>query len=201
MKGLILKDFIMTWKYCKSFLFLMAVFIVASVFVTINSFMTVYPIVLASMLPFTICAYDERSRWNIYCDALPITRKSVVVSKYLYSLICIALIISLIGVSLLIRMQITDSIDTKELFTTISLLLAVAFVSPGFMLPFMFKYNVEKARIAYFVTIGIVCGLSAILSINIDIPNVPVVIALAVAVVLFAGSCAVSIKLYEKREL
>jgi len=201
MKGLIIKDFIMLWRYCKSFLFLMIVFLISSVFVTVNSFMTVYPIVLAGMFPFTICAYEEKCKWNIYCDALPISRTKVVVSKYLFSLICIVTITLFAGTSIAIGMITTDGINVKELINTISLLLVVAFASPGFMLPFVFKYSVEKARLAYYVTVGAVCSLAAIISIDVDIPNMPVYIALAVAVAFFAASCAVSIKFYNKREL
>ncbi len=201
MKGLITKDFIMLWRYCKSFLFLMVVFLIGSVFVTVNSFMTVYPIVLAGMFPFTICAYEEKCKWNIYCDALPVSRAKVVVSKYLFSLICIVTITLLVGISIATRMFITDGINVKELISAISLLLVVAFVSPGFMLPFVFKYSVEKARIAYYVTVGAACSLAAISSIDVDIPDVPVYIALVVAIAFFAVSCVVSVKFYNKREL
>jgi len=179
----------------------MIVFLISSVFVTVNSFMTVYPIVLAGMFPFTICAYEEKCKWNIYCDALPISRTKVVVSKYLFSLICIVTITLFAGTSIAIGMITTDGINVKELINTISLLLVVAFASPGFMLPFVFKYSVEKARLAYYVTVGAVCSLAAIISIDVDIPNMPVYIALAVAVAFFAASCAVSIKFYNKREL
>lgn len=142
MKGLLLKDFIMTWKYCRAFLFLMAVFLIGSVFVTVNSFMTVYPVVLSSMLPFSICAYDERIKWSVYCDALPISRKKVVVSKYLFALICIFTVTVGISLSIFIRMKMDGEVNVKELFTIVSLLLSVALVSPGFMLPFVFKYSV-----------------------------------------------------------
>ena len=201
MKGLLLKDFIMTWKYCRAFLFLMAVFLIGSVFVTVNSFMTVYPVVLSSMLPFSICAYDERIKWSVYCDALPISRKKVVVSKYLFALICILTVTVGISLSIFIRMKMNGEVNVKELFTIVTLLLSVALVSPGFMLPFVFKYSVEKARMVYYVTVGVVCAVSAMLSFDVSIPDVPVYIALVIAVVLFALSCFISVKLYENRDL
>ena len=100
-----------------------------------------------------------------------------------------------------IRMYLADAVDVKELITTISLLLCVALVSPGFMLPFVFKYSVEKARMVYYVTIGVVCAVSAMLSVDMSIPDVPVYIALVIAAIFFALSCFISTKLYENREL
>ncbi len=201
MKGLLIKDFIMLWRYCKSFLFLMVVFLIGSVFVTVNSFMTVYPIVLAGMFPFTICAYEEKCKWNVFCDALPISRTKVVASKYLFSLICIAAITLLVGISMAVKMVMAGGVDIKELISTLALLLAVAFASPGFMLPFVFKYSVEKARMAYYVTVGVVCGLAAITSMDVHIPHVPVYIALVAAIAFFVASCALSVKFYKEREL
>ncbi len=201
MKGLLIKDLIMTWKYCRSFLFIMAVFLIGSVFVTINSFMTVYPIVLSSMLPFTICAYDERIKWNVYCNALPISRKKAVVSKYVFTLICVLTVTIAVGLCIFIKMYTANLIDMKGLCTTVSILLSVALVSPSFMLPFVFKYSVEKARMAYYVTIGVVCATSAMLSGDIRIPDVPAYIALVIAIILFVVSCFISIKLYENKDL
>ena len=201
MKGLLMKDFIMTWKYCKSYLLLVAAFLIGSVFVTVNSFLTIYPVVLSSMLPFSICAYDEKIKWSMYCDALPVSRKKAVVSKYVFSVICVFSVTLAIAASLYIKMYLNNAVDIQELFSTVFVLLAVALVSPGFMLPFIFKYSVEKARMVYYVTVGVVCAMAAILSGDINIPDVPIYIALAVAIVFFVISCFISIKLYEKRDL
>ena len=70
MKGLLRKDFYMLWSYCRSFLVLILVFSLVSL-AQPNAFYTIYPVMIASMLPISVISYEERCKWNIYCQTLP----------------------------------------------------------------------------------------------------------------------------------
>ncbi len=203
MKGLILKDIIMTWKYCKAFMVIVAAFLVGSVFVQGYSFYNLYPMVIAGIVPYTLFAYEERCKWSAYCTTLPVTRRQIVSSKFLLSLICIATVTVLTVIALMIGMYENGDVDTKEILSVICLLLAIGFISPSIMMPFVFKFSVEKARIAYLIVVGFGSGLSAFFSFNskVAVAELNSSILLIIGVVMFAVSWLVSIKLYEKKEL
>lgn len=86
MKGLLLKDFYMAWRYCRILLVLVVVFIALSWADQGSLFFLLYPIILVSMIPVTLLGYDERDRWTGYSDTLPYTRGQLVSAKYLVGL-------------------------------------------------------------------------------------------------------------------
>ena len=95
----------------------------------------------------------------------------------------------------------------KFVITMLSLLL-VSMLASSIPLPMIFKYGVEKGRIAYYVMIGIVCGAGVVFSeifkggMQSDIPSGITFAALSIiGIVVYAFSWLLSVKLYEKREL
>ena len=89
MKGLLLKDFYMAMKYCRAYVVIAVVFSLLSIWGN-TSFLLAYPVLLASVIPVNLISYDEKSRWQQYCETMPYTRKQVVDSKYLMSFLLIA---------------------------------------------------------------------------------------------------------------
>lgn len=162
MKGLLLKDFYLTVKHCKAYLLIFAVFIAVSVAGDNNFFFTFYPCLLAGMIPVTLIGYDERSKWNQYCGMLPYTKAQIVSGKYLIGLFAQIGVIALSALAQAVRMNIYGTFDSKSYLTLIALLLILSCFSSSFSLPFMFKFGVEKGRIAYYIMIGVVCGGSVV---------------------------------------
>ena len=70
MKGLLRKDLYMMGKYCRSYLLLVIVFLCVSVFSSDNLFFVFYPSLFSGMIPVSLLAYDERSRWTQYSGTL-----------------------------------------------------------------------------------------------------------------------------------
>lgn len=210
MKGLLLTDFYMAIKYCRSYFLIMLVFIAVSFWGDDNAFFILYPMVLAGMLPVTLLGYSERCKWNVYCEALPITRKQMVAEKYLLTggLLCgIFLIIAAVqGV----RLSATGSFDAVEYCAFLFPLLTAGFLSPSVTLPCIFKYGIEKGRIAYYVVVGFVCALGAAI---VAIPKSTEPLSVlqmhtgvlgampCIGLLLFAVSYAISVKVYAKREI
>ena len=86
MKGLLLKDFYLSWRYCRAFLVIVAVFLAVSFVGEDNVFFMIYPIMIASVIPMTLLSYDEHDKWTSYSGTLPYTRTQLVSSKYLVGL-------------------------------------------------------------------------------------------------------------------
>ena len=207
MKGLLLKDWYMTLKYCKAFFLIIVVFAVVSSGPS-SGFLLFYPVLLASILPSTLLSYDERFKWQRYADTMPYTRKSVVSAKYILMLLAITSTTLLEFLSMLVKYFIGGGVSPADSLKTCIFLLCIGVIPAALMLPILFKFGVEKGRLVYFVSIGIICGLGSYLTIrmqeghlSLTLPANINLILLAAAAVLLAISWLISIKFYQKREL
>lgn len=203
MKGLLLKDFYLTVKYCKSYLLIFVCFILASAFSSDNFFFAFYPCLICGMIPVTLLGYDERSKWSQYCGTLPYTKAQIVSGKYLIGLFAQVGVIFFSAVAQAIRMNINGPFDMNSYLILMALMLILSLFSSSISLPYMFRFGVEKGRIAYYIMIGIVCAGSVIatsLFENIDTVKLPVPILCVAAAAIYALSWYLSIVFYRKRE-
>ena len=205
MKGLLLKDFYMSMRYCRSVLIIVAVFFLLSLSPDGNLFFMLYPLILAGAIPMSLIAYEERDNWTTYSGTLPYSRAQLVCTKYLMGLICglLTCCLSMIGITL---RTLPDG-QIAQVFAQGMMLLALSLVSPAVTLPFIFKWGPEKGRILFYVVLVGVSGLSgAVASIG-QIPETLTVslaagaAALGVMALVFALSYRLSVLFYRKREL
>ena len=90
MRALFLKDWYMARSYCRSYLFIVAVFAAVSFISSESLFFMAYPTIMFGILPVTLISYDERFHWPAYAGTLPLRRRDEVREKYLLSLLLIA---------------------------------------------------------------------------------------------------------------
>lgn len=209
MKGLLLKDAYMAAKYCRAYLLIVAVFLIAAPFSGDNLFLMMYPCILASMVPVNLLAYDAQSKWEQYAGTLPCSRAQLVSAKYLIGLFASCGVLVLIALVQGIRMAV-GSIPVQALGSLMAMSLISSFVVPAITLPLIFRFGPEKGRILYMVVVGIACGISAVVSItqsptlfsreiSTELPVLGL-ICLAAAVV-YGASWYLSILFYKMREL
>lgn len=169
MKGLLLKDFYMTRKYCRAYLFLSVLFIGLSAIgeTQAGMFYTVYPCLLAGMIPTNLLAYDERSKWDAYSGVLPYSKVQLVSAKYLIGLIAQVLALALIGVAQAVKLYRTGAFIWGEYLTLLLFLLLFSCVVSSVCLPFMFIFGVEKGRIAYYVMMGLTVASIMVVSVHV----------------------------------
>ena len=193
MKGLLLKDYYMTRKYCRSFFFIIFIFIAVSVFADGNFFFTLYPIVFASMIPVTLLAYDERAQ--------------IVSVKYLMALILISGVWIFSFTAMILKCTTTYTAFTKELIFSGLALHATGLLCVSILLPVIFKFGSEKGRLVYFVIIIGTCVIGATAmnlskELNFSLPDkIPAFLFPLSALLIFALSWGLSIKIYQKKEL
>lgn len=209
MKGLILKDLYMSAKYFKSFIFIVAVFLGISFFGDNNLMFIAYPCLLTSIMPITLIAYDERCKWDIFSQTMPYTKSQLVSSKYVVGLIFSAAAYILSIAVLTLKMFASQNFKSDEFMFYITIMLIVALFCPTLIFPFVFKFGTEKGRIVFYIICGIFAALMAIFTKNLyddssanisTISTTPLLAALAIIVVLYAGSWVLSIHLYKKRK-
>lgn len=208
MKGLLLKDFFMMKKYCKSYLFIAAVFIAVSFASSDNMFFVFYPCLLCGMIPVSLLGYDERSRWVQYSGTLPYTKAQIVSAKYLIGFFVQLAMLLVTGIAQGIKMNVNGSFRLNDFIVLMLTMIIVATITFSVCLPFIFKLGVEKGRIAYYFMIGFVCAASVLASglFKADFqakiePNSFLTILCLIGIGIYALSWYLSIVFYRKREI
>lgn len=208
MKGLLLKDLYMTRKYCRAYLLIAAVFIAITFAGNDNMFFIFYPCLLCGMIPVNLLGYDERSHWLQYSGTLPYTKGQIVSCKYLIGLMAQIAMLIVIGIAQGIRMNMNGDFQFGDFAQLILIVLIMAMIISSITLPFIFKLGLEKGRIAYYVTIGVICGGGAFTAslLRADLLgkiqwNSFLAILFFVGIGIYALSWYLSIVFYKKREV
>ena len=194
MKGLLLKDWYMMVKYCKAWMLILAVMMGASAFSEKPMLFLMYPVMLAGLTAVTLIAYDERSGWTTLSRSMPYSKAQLVSVKYIVTLLLLAMAAVLAVVVQLVRAG-TGAGNAGSMGGILGMLLSAGLVTPAVLLPLVFRFGVEKARILYGIVLGLVIGCMIFVSMTVQ--NMPqlVVRALPVSAVLFGLSWLLSIRI------
>lgn len=208
MKGLLLKDFYNTVKYCKQYILILIIFFAVSLSQATSVFFMLYPVVLISMIPVTLMIYDETEHWNTYCMAMPYTRAEIVSVKYMEGLIGAVIMAVFTIICQTVRFCMEGSNieiwGISQLFISV---MAISVLPAVIILPMNFHFGTTKGRITQIVTICLICAVLGILTAsNVDIMDFMQIkvndgVLLAAAALLYAASWLLSIKLYQRRDL
>ena len=207
MKGLLLKDFYLSWRYCRAFLVIVAVFLAVSFTGDDNIFFLIYPIMIDSVIPMTLVSYDEHDKWTAYSGTLPYTRAQLVSTKYLVGMCfgSVAFLISMAATT--VRMILGGGFVLEQLAVVGTALLVLGCLGPALILPYVFKYGAEKGRVAFYITVGVFSGVAAVLAgMGFQIQGLssglwPLAAVAGLSILLYALSWWLSIRFYQKREL
>ncbi len=150
MKALILKDLFTLFKQLKFFLLVIVVFACLP-----GSSFAGFAIIYAAMLPITALAYDERSKWNHLAAMMPYSTSRLVLSKYVlgYLLTAAAVVLS-VATQFVVALVRRISFGGVDLITGL-LFFCIALILQSINLPFMFRFGVEKGRLAFILLIVI----------------------------------------------
>lgn len=202
MKGLMLKDYYTLLKQLKLYL----VFIVI-LSVIPNTNLSSIAIVYAAMLPITVIAYDERSKWDQLAVMMPYSKRELVFSKFLIGYIGVA-------VCMLLSLGLQAAVGafggqpfTMETVLAIVLTSFAGLILLALNLPFMFWLGVERGRVVFMVLIAVTVFLGMmsaesakrLLDVSTITPAQLIGIGGIVAVAANVVAVAVSLKLYQKK--
>ena len=199
MKALILKDTYVIWRQMKYFLVMILLFSALP-----SGFNNAFAVVYAAMLPYTALAYDERSKWEQMAAVMPSSTRDIVLGKYVFGWLCIAA-----AAVLSLLLQAALSLVSSRVFSPAMMVMSAlgGLCILAISLPVMFRFGVEKGRMAMFLIIFLVCGTAgAISSIAVSgdgakfsFQGPALVILLIAAVVLTAVSVPLSQRFYRQR--
>ena len=215
MLGFVLKDFLVLRKnilYYLAFLVIYGFLAVTGVFP--YSVLAGLVALVGMMLPMSSFAFDDQARWEKFAASTPAGRRGVVQGKYLFALLNTAAATVLVGVSLT-AMSLLKTVEAEvwwEPLAVVGVCACVTLLLDSLILPFLLKYGAEKTRMLSILIFAAVFGGMALLAFLVEhdfhlpapsplvVTLAPVLLAVGSAAAL-AVSYAVSVRLYEKKEL
>lgn len=165
MKSLILKDLYNIGHNVKFMLFIMVIF--AAVFIPtsgIEGYIFVCA-VLCSMMIVTTFSFDDVSKWTRYAMITPISRKDLVLGKFIVLAVFCAMgslfgmVVGTIGSAILKKISFDLVGIEKTLFLTLSAW-AISLIFGSISIPLVFKFGAEKGRVLLLVSFILPAGIA-----------------------------------------
>ncbi|MDE7309134.1 MAG: ABC-2 transporter permease [Lachnospiraceae bacterium] len=211
MKGLLIKDFYLMKKYCKILFLFVICFLVAGV-IKKDPFFHTYSMLMVSIIPVTLLSYDEKSKWNVYSQTMPYSKKQIVSEKYLVmlALLCIVSVLMCINQYFITKTELSSDIwyyYTLQL-QAVMMIFSVCMIMSSVLLSVLFKFGIEKGRIIYYI-LFLLAAIAANSIVTSDINEVlPMFIREHILLTVFAADILLlgiswwtAIRSYEKREI
>ncbi len=205
MRGLLIKDLINLKKQYRVLLVMFVFYIVVSLTSGDNAFFGGVVSIMMVMLTVTSMSYDEYAKWDKYALTMPVSRRDLVLSKYLLGLL-------LSGAAFVINLlyQASMELPYKEALGMAFSLAGVSILFISLVLPFLFKYGMEKGRLimmlVLFIPTGIIMvGANMIPKMGLTLPDPDVLNSLVyilpfVLLIIVAVSIISSLRIYQNKE-
>lgn len=157
MSGLLVKEYYTLRRYLKQYILLFIFFGALSVYMDSVVYFQAMITMSMCMLVFTGMSYDAMAGWDKFVMTMPVSRKDVVLSKYMS---CVIYAVSAIVVSVVFSLIINSIYPMEDSSPMLMLTLAVTllclmFIIYSILLPMIFKLGVEKTRILMIAVIMI----------------------------------------------
>ena len=212
MKGLLLKDAYQIWHYAKGVIVAAVVMMGAGVVTIMNgaNFFIVYAGFLMGMMPMTLLAYDQTSKFNEYSAALPATKEQLVGCKYIVGLCGLVLAEAFAAAALGVAQLHWAAVDGALVISTLVQVGMTTLLSSTILLPLTYRFGYQKARYVYYLCIGLLASFMGYFissgdnALNSLLPAqgslLVLVVVLAAALALYALSWRLSVAWYGKAE-
>ena len=205
MKGLILKD-LLNLKSTFKMLGAMIVFFAVAFLREGNSFVFGIIILMFAMMVVTTISYDDLAKWDAYALTMPVTRAEMVLSKYL-----VMALLNTLGAVLSLIVGVAGSIIMRksfdlEILTIIGLIYLIAFIFGSVIIPLIYKFGTEKARLMLFLCALLPTALILLVEqLNVPLPTtgnpwIYLILLVACSVIGVILSYLISLKIYTKKE-
>lgn len=158
MKGLIIKDFLNIKKQATPMLLFITLYFFISLITGNSSFFTGILMIFCAMLPITSLSYDDKSGFAKYALTLPVSRQTIIKSKYMMALILLGFgsIITFFSNTFIGNLTFTENL------LSIIITIFIDSIIISISLPAIFKFGIEKGRfimIGSFLFIGFLGGI------------------------------------------
>lgn len=204
MIGLLIKDLYTLKRQLRIVVLISVIYFAVAVLSKNLGMFTGIAMMYAIVLPITSMAYDEQCKWDRYALATPLSRTTIVLSKYV-----LGVLLNIVGVLLVCAAHLTGarfglSVD-GELLPTVFGMSTGALAVMSVILPLMYKFGVEKARlimvIVFLVPFLLVMAASRFqLELSLDLVKQYVYLLPVAVIGMILVSLYCSIRIYKGKE-
>lgn len=207
MKGLLIKDILNLKKNFSTVIIMIVLYFMFAFKSGDPSILVGMIVLLLTMMSITSIAYDDLAKWDKFALAMPISRKRIVYSKYILSILLslVGIILSTaIGYIIILlkgKMSIIDFLIASYIIFSISIIFSCI------ILPLVFKFGVEKSRLMMMAVLAIPMVIAYALSeMGVPMPTENQIMTilkispLIVLMILYISS-SVSYNIYKKKDL
>ncbi|MEE1242517.1 MAG: ABC-2 transporter permease [Frisingicoccus sp.] len=210
MSGLLFKEFYTLKRYIVSYGAVLVMFVFISVYMKSAAYLQAMLAMSLGMLTFTGMTYDKMYGWDKMVLTMPVSRGTVVRSKYITSVLVAGAslaVSTLIGIVMMQFVPMEDGL--AEMGVTAMVLFGVLMFAYAIILPLIYKFGVEKARI--FMVAAIMVPIIILVSVAKYIPAQIVqyldehflfssIIFIAAAFICYVISYFISVRIYSQKE-
>lgn len=161
MKGIFLKNWIVLWNGLRFNLVLFTIAgLIFAVFGQMNTFGSIFSGIFLCSMVMGIMEYNERSKWELYSDALPVGRTGTVKGFYLFSISYFAAfsVLAVLACALFSAFMPMYFDAAALILTPIMTFFVPTFVF-AFTLPILFKLGYKVFRVIFIVFLGLFGGV------------------------------------------
>lgn len=220
LKGLIIKDLLQLKSYKKTLIMFIMIFLITSL--TQENVEDVSMLIIMLTLGFGMFSiatfnYDEQAKADRYILTLPLTKKDIVLSKYIL-VICstiVGAILGMIASFVIIFAMSKEMVNIKDMISLgLGGILGIGIVE-AIQIPCIYKWGAERGRIQLLIVVAIITllvgGLFFLgdkMNINLEencvmdmLSNFLPIILVAITAIIYYFSYKVSYKIYSKKEI
>ena len=209
MIGLIYKDLMVMRKTLALYMVIFVVYGYMGIAYDQGGLLIAMVLVMSSILPVSSIAYDERCKWDKIANTAPLSRKEIVMAKYLFAILPTVFSVAVCFVIYLFdsRMPMTEKLIMCYMLTMGGMLYQ------ALLLPVNIKFGAEKGRnimlAILFVPVLLVVAVSntglvdlpaVVLFLENNEQLIPYIVTATVAVA-YSVSVTLSVKIYENKDL
>lgn len=209
MKGLLLKDLFVVSEFVRVLTLMVIVFIASMMAIDGFSVIGAMISLLVVSLVISWFSYDDLAHWDSFAATLPVSRRKLVASKYLFLLLLGVLAVVFNGLVSVLFAALQPGVSLAEQFVTGILISMAACIIDFVLIPLIYKYGAEKSRMMMMMVIVVIFGITyggaellKMLNIGTDWITLPILIggiaAAFLASLLISWTC--SVKIVEKKE-
>ena len=164
MTGLVIKDFLILRKSMRTYLLFVVIYMgMACAGVWSPEFVSGFVMILTAMLPMNVFSYDKQAKWDTYGLALPVGRTKTVAARYLCVLLLCLLSVVLETAAGLIMLAMKRLEDPNTYLITGVICGLIAMLTNAVMLPFLYKFGPDRARMMVIGFMGVIFAVGALL--------------------------------------
>ena len=123
------------------------------------NFFIVYAGFTMGMMPMTLLAYDQASKFSEYSGVLPVTKEQLVGSKYIIGLCGLVLAELFAAAALGVASQHWTAVDHALVVSTLVQVGMTTLLNSAVLLPLNYRFGYEKAKYAFYLMVGLVAAL------------------------------------------